>query len=250
MKDPDPEPDLQHRRPDHQGSLRPRPAQHRHQGREVPQVHRHRRHRLLRPRGRVLHLRRGALRQQAQRHLLRDRLERGRLEHAARRRANRGYKIRHKEGYFPVAPLDSQQDIRTEMCLVLADVGIEVERQHHEVATAGQAEIDFRFNTLVKCADNLSWFKYIVKNVAWRHGKTATFMPKPLFGDNGSRHAHPPVAVEERQAALRRRRIRRAERDGALLHRRHPQARPGAGGASATRPPTATSGWCRASRRR
>ena len=77
------------------------------------------------------------------------------------------------------------------MCRVLADVGIEVERQHHEVATAGQAEIDFRFNTLVKCADNLSWFKYIVKNVAWRNGKTATFMPKPLFGDNGSgMHTH------------------------------------------------------------
>src|SRR6185295_5716569 len=104
---------------------------------------------------------------------------------------NRGYKVRYKEGYFPVAPLDSQQDIRTEMCRVLADVGIEVERQHHEVATAGQAEIDFRFNTLVKCADNLSWFKYIVKNVAWRHGKTATFMPKPVFGDNGSgMHTH------------------------------------------------------------
>ncbi len=104
---------------------------------------------------------------------------------------NRGYKIRYKEGYFPVAPLDSQNDIRTEMCRVLADVGIEVERQHHEVATAGQAEIDFRFNTLVKCADHLSWFKYVVKNVAWRNGKTATFMPKPLFGDNGSgMHTH------------------------------------------------------------
>ena len=104
---------------------------------------------------------------------------------------NRGYKVRYKEGYFPVAPLDSLNDIRTEMCRVLADVGIEVERQHHEVATAGQAEIDFRFNTLVKCADNLSWFKYIVKNVAWRHGKTATFMPKPVFGDNGSgMHTH------------------------------------------------------------
>ena len=104
---------------------------------------------------------------------------------------NRGYKIRYKEGYFPVAPLDSQNDIRTEMCRVLADVGIEVERQHHEVATAGQAEIDFRFNTLVKCADNLSWFKHVVKNVAWRNGKTATFMPKPLFGDNGSgMHTH------------------------------------------------------------
>ena len=104
---------------------------------------------------------------------------------------NRGYKPRYKEGYFPVAPTDSHQDIRTEMCRVMAEVGIQVERQHHEVATAGQAEIDFRFNTLVRTADDLMWFKYIVKNVAWRHGKTATFMPKPLFGDNGSgMHTH------------------------------------------------------------
>ncbi|HEX4802977.1 MAG TPA: type I glutamate--ammonia ligase, partial [Myxococcaceae bacterium] len=104
---------------------------------------------------------------------------------------NRGYKPRYKEGYFPVAPTDSHQDIRTEMCRVMADVGIQVERQHHEVATAGQAEIDFRFNTLVRTADDLMWFKYIIKNVAWRHGKTATFMPKPLFGDNGSgMHTH------------------------------------------------------------
>jgi glutamine synthetase len=104
---------------------------------------------------------------------------------------NRGYKPRYKEGYFPVAPTDSQQDLRTEMCRVMADVGIVVERQHHEVATAGQAEIDIRFDTLVKTADNLMWFKYITKNVAWRHGKTVTFMPKPLYGDNGSgMHTH------------------------------------------------------------
>jgi glutamine synthetase len=104
---------------------------------------------------------------------------------------NRGYKPRYKEGYFPVPPTDSLQDIRTEMCRVLADVGIQVERQHHEVATAGQAEIDFRYDTLVKTADHLMWFKYITKNVAWRHGKTVTFMPKPLYGDNGSgMHTH------------------------------------------------------------
>ena len=104
---------------------------------------------------------------------------------------NRGYKPRYKEVYFPVAPTDSLQDIRTEMCRVMADVGIQVERQHHEVATAGQAEIDFRFDTLCRTADDLMWFKYIVKNVAWRHGKTATFMPKPLYGDNGSgMHTH------------------------------------------------------------
>jgi len=104
---------------------------------------------------------------------------------------NLGYKIRHKEGYFPVGPQDTQQDIRTEMCLVMESLGINIERQHHEVATAGQAEIDFRFDTLVKTADNMMLYKYIVKNVAKKHGKTATFMPKPLFGDNGSgMHTH------------------------------------------------------------
>jgi glutamine synthetase len=104
---------------------------------------------------------------------------------------NLGYKIRHKEGYFPVAPADTQQDIRTEMCLMMQDLGINIERQHHEVATAGQAEIDFRFDTLVKTADNMMLYKYVIKNVARKHGKTVTFMPKPLFGDNGSgMHTH------------------------------------------------------------
>ena len=104
---------------------------------------------------------------------------------------NLGYKPRYKEGYFPVAPTDSQQDLRTEMCRIMETVGIKVERQHHEVATAGQAEIDIRFNSMVKCADQLQWFKYIIRNVARKHGKTVTFMPKPLFGDNGSgMHTH------------------------------------------------------------
>jgi glutamine synthetase len=104
---------------------------------------------------------------------------------------NLGYKIRHKEGYFPVAPNDTQQDIRTEMCLVMEQLGIKIERQHHEVATGGQAEIDFRFDTLVKTADNMMLYKYVIKNIAKKHGKTVTFMPKPLFGDNGSgMHTH------------------------------------------------------------
>jgi glutamine synthetase len=104
---------------------------------------------------------------------------------------NLGYKIRLKEGYFPVGPTDTQQDIRTEMCLMMEQLGIQVERQHHEVATAGQAEIDFRFDTLVKTADNMMLYKYIIKNIARKHNKTATFMPKPLFGDNGSgMHTH------------------------------------------------------------
>src|SRR5438128_4003369 len=104
---------------------------------------------------------------------------------------NLGYKIRHKEGYFPVAPGDTQQDIRTEMVLVMEQLGVQIERQHHEVATAGQAEIDYRFDTLVKSADAMMVYRYVVKNVARKHGKTATFMPKPLFGDNGSgMHTH------------------------------------------------------------
>src|SRR5438477_4407803 len=106
-------------------------------------------------------------------------------------RPNLGYKPRYKEGYFPVPPIDSQQDLRTEMCLVMEQVGIQVERQHHEVATAGQAEIDIRYDSLTRTADKLLWFKYVVKNVALRNGKTVTFMPKPLYGDNGSgMHTH------------------------------------------------------------
>ncbi len=104
---------------------------------------------------------------------------------------NQGYKIRNKEGYFPVPPTDKHQDIRTEMMLTLQDMGIPMEAQHHEVATAGQSEIGMRFAPLVKMADNLLKYKYVVKNVAYLHGKTATFMPKPLWGDNGSgMHVH------------------------------------------------------------
>ena len=104
---------------------------------------------------------------------------------------NLGYKPRHKEGYFPAPPTDSLQDIRSEMCLVLQEAGIRVEAQHHEVATAGQSEIDMRFAPLVQSGDNLMWFKYIIKNVARRHDKTVTFMPKPIYGDNGSgMHTH------------------------------------------------------------
>ncbi|MFA6056410.1 MAG: glutamine synthetase beta-grasp domain-containing protein, partial [Thermodesulfovibrionales bacterium] len=104
---------------------------------------------------------------------------------------NLGYKPRHKEGYFPVPPMDKQQDIRTEMVLELEKAGITVEAQHHEVATGGQAEIDMKFSPLVNMADKLMMYKYIIKNVAARNGKTVTMMPKPLFGDNGSgMHTH------------------------------------------------------------
>jgi glutamine synthetase len=104
---------------------------------------------------------------------------------------NRGYKVRYKGGYFPVPPVDHFADLRAEITLELIKSGLQVERQHHEVGTAGQAEINYKFNTLLAAADDLLLFKYIVKNVAWRNGKTATFMPKPIFGDNGSgMHVH------------------------------------------------------------
>ncbi len=104
---------------------------------------------------------------------------------------NLGYKIGYKRGYFPVAPNDTLQDLRTEMMLTLIESGIDVEMQHHEVGTAGQCEIDMKFDTLLTMADNLQKYKYIVKNVAVQNGYTATFMPKPLFQDNGSgMHVH------------------------------------------------------------
>jgi glutamine synthetase len=104
---------------------------------------------------------------------------------------NLGYKVRHKGGYFPVAPYDHYGDLRDAMAIALAGVGIQVERAHHEVGTAGQAEINYRFNTLLAAADQLMLFKYVIKNVAWAAGKSVTFMPKPLFQDNGSgMHCH------------------------------------------------------------
>ncbi|NKI19979.1 type I glutamate--ammonia ligase [Paenibacillus dendritiformis] len=107
---------------------------------------------------------------------------------------NLGGKIPAKGGYVPVAPVDTQQDIRSEMCRLLQECGIRVERHHHEVATAGQGEINFRFDTLTASADNLMKYKYIVHNTARQFGKVATFMPKPLFGDNGSgMHVHQSI---------------------------------------------------------
>lgn len=104
---------------------------------------------------------------------------------------NLGYKPRYKEGYFPVPPTDSLQDMRSEMMLILEEIGVSIECQHHEVATGGQAEIDIRFSPLVEMGDHLLKYKYVIKNVAKKHGKTVTFMPKPLFNDNGSgMHTH------------------------------------------------------------
>ncbi len=102
-----------------------------------------------------------------------------------------GHKVGWKGGYFPVSPYDTMQDLRSEMVRTMIDAGLTVEVHHHEVATAGQAEIDLKYGPLVKMADDIQMYKYIVKNVAKKHGKTATFMPKPIFEDNGSgMHTH------------------------------------------------------------
>ena len=163
---------------------------------------------------------------------------------------NLGYKIRPKEGYFPVPPSDTLHDLRSEMALVMAQIGIDVECHHHEVATAGQCEIDMRFDTLVAMADSLIKYKYVVKNVARTHGKTATFMPKPLFGDNGSgMHVHqslwngdkPPFGDPSGYAGLSDTAATTSAACSSTRRRCSP---------SRPRPPTATTAWCRATRRR
>ncbi|ERN42506.1 glutamine synthetase, type I [Rubidibacter lacunae KORDI 51-2] len=107
---------------------------------------------------------------------------------------NLGYKPRYKEGYFPVGPADSMQDLRTEMLLTMAQCGVPIEKHHHEVATGGQGELGFRFVPLVQAADYMLTYKYVIRNVAKKHGKTVTFMPKPLFNDNGSgMHTHQSI---------------------------------------------------------
>ncbi|MEH2361906.1 type I glutamate--ammonia ligase [Nostoc sp.] len=107
---------------------------------------------------------------------------------------NLGYKPRFKEGYFPVSPTDSFQDIRTEMLLTMAQLGVPIEKHHHEVATGGQCELGFKFGKLIEAADWLMIYKYVIKNVAKKYGKTVTFMPKPIFGDNGSgMHCHQSI---------------------------------------------------------
>jgi glutamine synthetase len=110
---------------------------------------------------------------------------------AVKEGGNKGYHVRHKEGYFPVPPTDTLQDIRSEMIIKMGNIGIDIELHHHEVASAGQCEIDMRFDTLLSMADKLQKYKYVVRTTAAEHGYSATFMPKPIFGDNGSgMHVH------------------------------------------------------------
>ncbi|MBI1898430.1 MAG: type I glutamate--ammonia ligase [Acidobacteria bacterium] len=110
---------------------------------------------------------------------------------SGRRENNLGYRPRYKEGYFPVPPTDHYQDLRSEMVSTMMKCGIVIECHHHEVATGGQAEIDQKYDTLIRSADNMMLYKYVIRNVAYQYGKTVTFMPKPLFADNGSgMHTH------------------------------------------------------------
>src|SRR5450432_4342263 len=113
---------------------------------------------------------------------------------SGREQNNLGYRPRYKEGYFPVPPTDHYQDLRSEMVATMVKCGLVIECHHHEVATGGQCEIDQKFDTLVKSADNMMLYKYVIRNVANQYGKTVTFMPKPLFGDNGSgMHVHQSI---------------------------------------------------------
>ena len=219
---------------------------------EYLQVHRHRRHRLLRARARVLRLRRRPLRVHGRtRPSTWSTRSRASGTPAATRGRNLGYKPRTKQGYFPVPPMDHYQDLRSEMAATLMELGIEVELHHHEVATGGQGEIGTQFNTLLAMADQLMTFKYVLKNVAWPARQDAHVHAQAALRGQRLGHAHPPVAVEGRRAAvLRRDRLRRPVRHGPLVHRRPAAPRPVDPAPSPPRPPTATSGSCRATRRR
>ena len=139
---------------------------------------------------------------------------------------NRGYKTRYKGGYFPVPPVDHYADLRDSMVTALGGVGIEVERAHHEVGTAGQAEINYRFDSLLHAGDSLMLFKYVIKNIAWAARQDRDLHAQADLRRQRLRHALPPVAVEGRLAALlRRARLRRPVRHRPLVHRRPAQAR-------------------------
>ena len=156
---------------------------------------------------------------------------------------NLGHRIRTKAGYFPVPPQDSVQDMRSEMLGAMAKMGVKVEKHHHEVASA-QHELGMKFDTLTHMADQMQIYKYCIHQVAHIYGKTATFMPKPVYGDNGSGMHVPPVDLEGRQAGVRRQQIRRPLGDLPATTSAASSSMPRRSTPSPTRRPTPTSVWC------
>ena len=166
-------------------------------------------------------------------------------------RPNVGHHPRSQEGYFPVPPLDTMGDLRALMVLTLEALGVPCEFHHHEVGGPGQGEIDLRFQPLLKMADTLMLHKYVVKNVARAAGKSATFLPKPIFEENGSgMHVHQSLWKDGNDADVRRERLRAAVRVGAQLRRRRCSSTGARSWPSARPPPTATGAWSPAMRRR
>ena len=158
---------------------------------------------------------------------------------------NLGHRIRTKGGYFPVPPQDSVQDMRSEMLGAMAKMGVKVEKHHHEVASA-QHELGMKFDTLTLMADQMQIYKYCIHQVAHIYGKTATFMPKPVYGDNGSGMHVPPVDLEGRQAGIRRQQIRRPVGDLPVTTSAASSSTPRRSTPSPTPRPTPTSAWSRA----
>ena len=239
-------------RPGHRRELLPRPPPHRPQGRAAPVLHRAGRHRLLRARARVLRLRRRALRDPAQRRRsTRSTRSRGSGTPAATRGRTSATSPAPSRATSRSRRWTTSTTCAREMSLNLERVGVPVELHHHEVASGGQGEIGIQFDTLLAMADKLMTFKYVLKSTAWEAGKSADVHAQA--GVRGQRlgHAHPPVAVEGRRAAvLRRDRVRRAVATwpagtSAACSTTRPRC-----WRSPTRRPTASSGWCRATRRR
>ena len=140
--------------------------------------------------------------------------------------ANLAHRPRNKGGYFPLPPVDTQQDLRSYIIMAMMDAGLNIDKHHHEVATAGQGEIGLHYGPMVAEADAVQVYKYIVKAMASKHGKTATFMPKPIFGDNGTgMHTHQSLWKDGATIFYDRERLRADQRRDALLHRRAAQAR-------------------------
>ena len=244
---------LRHLQPAQRRDLPQGPASGRQEGREVPRLDRHRRHRVLRPRGRVLHLRRRALRGEAELELLRRRLRGGRLEHRPRRRGRQPRQQDPVQGrLLPGQPgRQARPTCATTSASSSSRPASSSSARTTRSAPAARREINYRFDTMVHAADDILKFKYIVKNTAEQWGKVGDLHAEAALRRQRLGHAHAPVAVERRQAAvLRREGLRRPVRHRPLVHRRPAQARPRGARVHEPDAQLATTAWSRASRRR